>query len=246
MKGHESARAGSTTWLTPPPILEALGGWQSFDLDPCAAPDPRPWPTARHMNARADANGLMIEWFGRVLLNPPYSTAEVRAWMARMADHDHGTALIFARTDTDAFQRFVLGAASGLLFIKGRLTFFDQHGREATRRSGRGSHAGAPSVLCAYGQEDLDRLAAADLEGRFVPLRIARFALIEGMDQTWRQAIAGWLLRQEGPVSLGDAYRYFARHPKARRNPNWQAKIRQQLQQLGRRVERGRYERQAA
>lgn len=29
--GHHSANAGTTTWLTPPGILDALGGWQSFE-----------------------------------------------------------------------------------------------------------------------------------------------------------------------------------------------------------------------
>jgi hypothetical protein len=31
---HHSAKAGSHEWLTPPHILEALGGWENFDLDP--------------------------------------------------------------------------------------------------------------------------------------------------------------------------------------------------------------------
>lgn len=36
--GHQSANSGTTTWLTPRPIIWALGGPESFDLDPCAAP----------------------------------------------------------------------------------------------------------------------------------------------------------------------------------------------------------------
>jgi hypothetical protein len=58
MGSHQSARAVSQTWLTPQPIIDALGGWQSFDLDPCAAP-------AQH-NAESDGDGLGLEWFGRV------------------------------------------------------------------------------------------------------------------------------------------------------------------------------------
>jgi hypothetical protein len=232
---HQSARAVTTTHLTPPFVLDALGGADSFALDPCAAPEPRPWPTARRMVALPDANGLMVRWSGRVWLNPPYSTAEIGRWMKRMAEHDEGTALIFARTETDAFHRFVWGAASGLLFLEGRLHF---HNAQGARYA---FNAGAPSVLCAYGQGDLDRLAACDLHGALVPLRFARFALVAGLDQTWTQAIGDWLRRQRGPVSIGEAYRYFATHPKAARNPNWQAKVRQKLQQLGERVDRATY-----
>jgi hypothetical protein len=241
MGSHQSSRPGSVVWLTPPHVIDALGGWESFDLDPCAAPEPRPWPTAQRMNARMDANGLMIDWRGRVWLNPPYTSGEISKWLARMAAHDRGTALIFARTETAAFRQHVWESASGLLFLYGRLAFHRQDGSTASGNSG------APSVLCAYGQDDLDRLAASELDGALVPLRFARFALIAGLDQTWGHAIGDWLRRQRGPVSLSEAYRYFARHPKARRNPNWQAKVRQKLQELGERVDRGLYaERQAA
>jgi hypothetical protein len=164
---HQSAAAISTTWLTPQPIIDALGGWQSFDLDPCAAPAPRPWFTAWQMNAEADGDGLALDWFDRVWLNPPYTTAE--AWLRKLADHGRGTALIFARTETDTMHRHVWERASGLLFLRGRLFF---HHADGTRAKHNG---GAPSVLCAYGQDDLDRLAASDLDGALVPLRFARF-----------------------------------------------------------------------
>ena len=77
---HQSARMLTDTWLTPPEILEALG---SFDLDPCAAPDPRPWPTAAWHIARP-ADGLAATWAGRVWLNPPYGPATGR-WLGRLA-----------------------------------------------------------------------------------------------------------------------------------------------------------------
>ena len=36
MGSHHSARAETTTWLTPPHVIEALG---HFDLDPCGHPN---------------------------------------------------------------------------------------------------------------------------------------------------------------------------------------------------------------
>lgn len=219
---HHSACPLTEEWLTPPPVIAALGGAESFDLDPCS-PENRPWPTARQHLSRAD-NGLLHAWDGRVWLNPPYTTGEIGRWLARLAEHDQGTALIFARTETEAFVRHVWGAASGLLFLFGRLHFHYPDGRRAK------ANAGAPSVLCAFGADDLDRLAAAPLDGHLVPLRFARGVAVLALDPSWGEAVLAWVRRQRGPVVLSDAYRAFARHPKASRNPNWRAKIRQTLQ----------------
>lgn len=225
--------AGSTTWLTPPKILDAIGGWQSFDLDPCAAPEPRPWPTARRMNARVDSNGLLIGWSGRVFLNPPYTGTEIGRWLARMADHDHGTALLFARTQTRAWERYVWGAATGLLFLFGRLHFYGIDGARASKCGG------APGVLCAYGQDDLDRLAAAELAGAFVPLRFPRFAAIIALNLPWTAVVRDWLGRRAGPITVEEAYRHFSRHAKARSNRHLKAKLRQVLGEVAERVEPG-------
>lgn len=236
MGSHHSTSSGTTTWLTPPNILEALGGWSSFDLDPCAAPAPRPWPTALHMHALEDGDGLGIRWHGRIWLNPPYSTAEILAWMDRLASHGQGTALVFARTETEMFHRHIWERAAGLLFLEGRLHFHYPDGVRAK------ANAGAPNVLCAYGQEDLDVLAACELDGAFVPLRFARFVVAAGLDRSWAQIMREWVSRQPGPVSVSDAYRFFSQHPKARGNPNWRAKVRQKLPRVARRIGRDRYE----
>lgn len=232
--GHQSASAATTTWLTPRFILDALG---PFDLDPCAAPLPRPWPTALRMNSEADGDGLAMEWDGRVWLNPPYTSADIEAWLAKLAEHGWGTSLIFARTETAAFHRQVWERAHGLLFLSGRLHFHDAQGVRAK------ANAGAPSVLCAYGQDDMDRLAASDLDGAFVPLRFARFVLIDAadVDSSWSEIMADWIKRQRGPVSVSDAYRHFARHPKARGRRHWRPKVRQKLAQVARRVGRDQY-----
>lgn len=226
MGGHQSARPQTTNWLTPPHVIEALGGADSFDLDPCAVFD-SPIPTARHGYCLPATDGLAAEWFGRVWLNPPYTSGEVDSWLAKLADHGAGTALIFARTETECFAREVFGKASGLLFLAGRLHF---HYPDGTRAK---ANAGAPSVLCAYGADDLDRLAASDLPGTVVPLRFARFAVVAGLDFTWREAVLAYVRRQGGQVSVSDLYRHFARHPKARDNGNWRAKVRQTVQRAG-------------
>lgn len=111
--------AGTHVWLTPPSIVQALG---PFDLDPCAAPEPRPWPTAaRHITLPED--GLKAEWRGRVWCNPPFGR-HTALWLHRMAQHGNGIALAFARTDTAMFTQYVWPAAAAVLMLAGRPHFF--------------------------------------------------------------------------------------------------------------------------
>lgn len=156
MGSHQSANAKTTTWLTPPHIIDALG---PFDLDPCAAPG---WPTAaEHYILPQD--GLALPWHGAIWLNPPYG-AEVWTWLKRLAEHDDGIALVFARTETAGFVREVWDKASGVLFLHGRLHFHYPDGERAPANSG------APSCLVAYGDRAAEKLAASDLAGTFVRL----------------------------------------------------------------------------
>lgn len=155
---HTTPSSGATdVWLTPPWLLDALG---PFDLDPCAAPEPRPWPTAtRHITLPDD--GLTVPWSGRVWCNPPYGDQTWR-WLHRLADHGHGTALVFARTETRGFLETVWARADAVLFLAGRLTFCTPAGT-----AGKGN-AGGPSCLVAYGADDARVLAASGLEGALV------------------------------------------------------------------------------
>ena len=157
--GHHSqpTRVGlNDEWLTPPHVLEAFG---PFDLDPCA-PIERPWPTAaRHLTIADD--GLSQPWEGRVWLNPPYG-AEAGKWLARLAEHGNGIALIFARTETRTFFEQVWGKADALLFLAGRIHFHNIKGERAPM------NAGAPSVLVAYGLDNVVSLDNCGLGGTFV------------------------------------------------------------------------------
>lgn len=133
----------TTTWLTPPWLLEQLGG---FDLDPCC-PAHMPWRTAEEM-IQQPRDGLSEQWHGRVWLNPPYGK-EIEAWMKRMAEHRDGVSLIFARTDTRWFQQYVFEAAETLVFLNRRVRFCLPDGT-------RGGSPAAPSVLAFYGWGSCD------------------------------------------------------------------------------------------
>lgn len=154
--GHQSARMKNDEWLTPPEIITSLG---TFDLDPCA-PKIRPWPTAtKHYTI--DDDGLLLPWTGRVWLNPPYGR-EAAKWLSRMVNHGNGIALIFARTETEMFVRYVWKEATAVLFIYGRLYFYYPNGNKAE------SNSGAPSVLVAYGTENARALISSGIAGKYL------------------------------------------------------------------------------
>lgn len=163
MGSHQSGVMLKDEWLTPPEIIAAVGGPESFDLDPCA-PINRPWSMAKEHYTIVD-NGLLKPWHGRVWFNPPYGGPQiVGPWMRRMADHGRGTTLIFARTETTLFFETVWKRATALLFLEGRLHFHHVDGTRAR------ANAGAPSVLIAYGDRDACTLRECGLAGQFIAL----------------------------------------------------------------------------
>lgn len=165
MGSHQSAAMLKDEWLTPPEIIKALGGPESFDFDPCA-PINRPWEMARRHYTISD-NGLTKPWHGRGWFNPPYGGPPiVGPWMRRIAAHGEGTALIFARTETALFFETVWKRATALLFLEGRLYF---HHVDGTRAA---ANAGAPSVLVAYGDNDARILRDCGIAGQFISLTI--------------------------------------------------------------------------
>jgi hypothetical protein len=175
MSGHQRANPITDEWLTPPEIIGALG---PFDVDPCATFDQahaqRPWRTATTMYSGTGrkcgepgcprcVSGLQTSWIGRVWLNCPYG-AETGRWIQRLSAHGNGVALVFARTETGWFQDGVLRTAGALFFMMGRLRF---HRPDGTPGDYTG---GAPSVLVAYGKENVERLRGFQMRGRFIRL----------------------------------------------------------------------------
>lgn len=141
--GHHRPHDGNShEWFTPPEILKALG---PFDDDPC-----RP----------GIHDGLDRKWRGFVWLNPPYGP-HVGTWLARLADHGKGIAIVFARTETRWFFETVWDRADALLFLRGRLHFY-RNGQRAKY------NAGGPSVLIGYGEQAVWRLRSAVLDGKLV------------------------------------------------------------------------------
>ena len=162
MSQHERNKSLTVDWLTPGYITEAL---PTFDLDPCASAH-QEMPTARRMVVLPE-DGLAVEWQGSVWLNPPYDNKEIGRWLEKMAQHNNGVALVFARVETKWFHRWVWPFASGFFFFQGRLSFV--HGQALTERQRHGGNAASPSVLVSYGNQCREWIRNLTLSGYFVP-----------------------------------------------------------------------------
>lgn len=151
-------RTQTTTdvWLTPKYITDAL---KPFDLDPCTE-EKRPWEIANQSFTHKD-DGLTQSWNGFVWCNPPYG-AQTQHWLNKMAKHNNGLALVFARTETKMFFESVWPKAKAILFIKSRIKFCFSNGEPAKE------NCGAPSVLIAYGDLAVKRLENCQIEGKLL------------------------------------------------------------------------------
>ncbi len=155
--GHTLPNKGQTNdWITPKSLLQKL---DKFDLDPCQSLT-QPWPCAARGYTIND-NGLALPWSGRVFCNPPYGD-ECWPFLEKLAIHGNGIALVFARTETKFFQLHVWDKADAILFIDGRLTFYMPDGTK-----GKGN-SGGPSVLIAYGKENVEFLRKSKVAGALV------------------------------------------------------------------------------
>ena len=125
MGSHQKTIGDTQTWLTPPHVTDALG---AFDLDPCAAPEPRPWDTARvHITLPKDgqrAHGGIGGFYRSNLMDgsvhPDFSDMPVRfsllkayGWSALHGYH----ARLFELKQTQAMQR---GTATHALLFETR------------------------------------------------------------------------------------------------------------------------------
>lgn len=138
---HESTHNDSIEWYTPPFIFDRLD--IEFDMD-VASPgkDIVSWiPAKEHLTIKED--GLTTQWNGNIWLNPPYGS-DTKLWLKKLATHDNGIALVFARTDTDWFHKYV-SLCDMICFIKGRVQFISLSRGSNTKGSG------SPSMLIARG-----------------------------------------------------------------------------------------------
>lgn len=153
----EDSVAATVEHYTPGSIFDALG--EQFDLDPCHPTDSPAWlPVRRFIKwfLTKEMDGLATSWpvGSYVFCNSPYGR-ECALWLAKMAAHGNGIALVFARTGTKWFHSSVQ-TADAICFMKGRVRFIDQDGVEQ-------GPAKADSMLIAWGPRAVAALKRSGL-----------------------------------------------------------------------------------
>lgn len=136
--------SGYHGWHTPADLfdkVEAVIG--PFDLDPCA-PSSALSPVRARIRFTEKDDGLALDWFGRVFMNPPYGRA-LSHWVSKAKYEAERGALVVglvpARTDTAWWQDYVAGSAT-VVFLRGRLAF-----------GGQPVSAPFPSALAVWGAD---------------------------------------------------------------------------------------------
>jgi len=145
-------------WYTPKEIIQSLG---AFDLDPATS------ETAYKLNQSAKRfytakdNGLIQQWNGRVWLNPPYSNPLIQQFLTKMAEHNNGIALVFAKIEAKWFHDIVLKQATAVKFLYNRIRFYKADGTQGMQpRNG--------SMLIAYGKDNAEILMNNTIKGKFL------------------------------------------------------------------------------
>lgn len=130
---HVSFNSGNNEWYTPPEYIEAaqavLG---TIDLDPASSTVANKTVQAK-MYYSLDDDGLSKDWFGRVWMNPPYSSELIGGFAEKLELHylngdiPEAIVLVNNATETTWFQTMLIHA-SAVCFIRGRVKFIDVEG----------------------------------------------------------------------------------------------------------------------
>lgn len=156
---HNTENVACDEYYTPIEFVNALG---HFDTDPCVPLNMKN-KTAYLMYNKND-DGLSKEWFGKVWLNPPYSAELIKSFMAKMALHGNGIALVLPKFGTRLFRESVYPYADGIYVLRHRIKFFNEDWVQQKSPI-------ASSVLIAYGKENVDAILNSGIEGTMLYLK---------------------------------------------------------------------------
>ena len=142
---------GSFEWYTPVEIVEAaracMGG---IDLDPASCEVAQATVKATSFYTIED-DGLSKPWAGRVFLNPPYATALIEPFAARLGEHVRGgkvsqaVAITNDSTETKWFHAF-LSVSRAICLHKGRVPFWRPEGSDSGPLQGQTIFYAGPNV----------------------------------------------------------------------------------------------------
>lgn len=141
--------------MTPDWVWTKLG---NIDLDPCAGLYTKIATTNWAIERNED--GLLLDWFGFVYCNPPFSQKEI--WAEKMIKHGNGILILPERGSAPWFGP--LAIAAGSYFVMGKKIDF----------IGGPSSNNVGSVLFPFGEEAKERLVKSNLPGHLVEVKLFR------------------------------------------------------------------------
>ncbi|WP_296952958.1 DNA N-6-adenine-methyltransferase [uncultured Dysgonomonas sp.] len=155
---NQLAMRENDEWYTPKEIIQSLG---EFDLDPATSLIAYEQNKSAKRYFTAENDGLLQEWHGRVWLNPPYPNPLIQQFLRKMAEHNNGIALVFAKIEAKWFHDIVLKCATAVKFLYNRVRFYKPDGTQGLQpRNG--------SMLIAYGRDNAEMLMNNALKGKFL------------------------------------------------------------------------------
>ena len=135
-KAHQKYSTGDDNWFTPAVFIEAarlvMG---NIDLDPASC-DYANQTVKADTYYTVETNGLRQEWFGRIWLNPPYSSTQAFIEKLLTSDFEQAIVLINNSTETYWFRKLV-EFASAIVFVTGRIKFEREDGPRKTPLQGQ-------------------------------------------------------------------------------------------------------------
>lgn len=125
------------------------------DLDPCAGEK----TSIGEVNFAIERgqDGLLLDWFGFVYCNPPFSQKEI--WAEKMISHGNGILLLPERGSAPWFG--ALANTAGKYWVMGKKIDFD----------GGSSSNNLGSALFLFGDEAVSRILGSKLPGHLVEVK---------------------------------------------------------------------------
>jgi len=135
---HVTNNSKDDEWYTPAIYIDAarnvLG---EIDLDPASNDFANETVQAKTYFTEED-NGLEQEWFGRIWMNPPYSSALLIRFADKLITSNFEQAIVLVNnaTETAWFEKMV-SKASAIVFHKGRIKFRKRDGEHGSPLQGQ-------------------------------------------------------------------------------------------------------------
>lgn len=137
-KPHVSYNSGDNEWYTPAEYIEAARQVMgAIDLDPATSEQANKTVKASTYYTE-EVNGLEQEWFGRIWMNPPYSTNLIKEFVEKLVSSDFEEAVVLVNNATEtAWFRTLIDNAQAVVFPTGRVRFEKGNGEKGSPLQGQ-------------------------------------------------------------------------------------------------------------